>query len=80
MDRDLAKMILRSTQHSARELANLVPLIKEHCDKEDYERLSNAIATILHDLESLISQPIYQEHPEVAREIEERIERFGRTF
>ena len=80
MDRDLANMILNATHSSERELANLVPFIKEHCDKDDYDRMSIAIATVLHDLDSTIRRPIYQEHPDLEREIEDRVERFGRTF
>jgi heme oxygenase len=80
VDRDVATMILTATHRSGRELADLVPFIKEHCDKEEYERISIAIATVLHDLDATIQQPIYQEHPDVEREIEDRVERFGRTF
>jgi hypothetical protein len=80
VDRDLAKLILSATYRSGAELAHLVPFIKEHCDKEDYERISIAIATVLHELDSTIRRPIYQEHPDVEREIEDRVERFGRTF
>jgi hypothetical protein len=80
VDRDLAKIVLRAIHSGERELANLVPFIKEHCDKDDYERISIAIASVLHDLNVKICQPIYEEHPEVAREIEDRVERFGRVF
>jgi len=73
-------MILNAAHSSGRELANLVPFIKDHCADDDYERMSVAIASVLHELESNICQPIYEEHPEVAREIEDRVERFGRTF
>lgn len=80
MDRDVAKMILRATHSSGRELANLIPFVKEHCNKEDYDRISIAIATVLHELDLTIQQPIYREHPKVEREIQDRVERFGRTF
>jgi hypothetical protein len=80
VDRDIAKIILNATYRSGRELADLVPFVKEHCDERDYERISIAIATVLHDLGSTIQQPIYQEHPDVECEIEDRVERFGRTF
>ena len=80
MDRDVAKLSLSATYRSGRELADLVPFIKEHCDKEDCGWTSIAIATVLHDLDSTIRRPIYQEHPDLEREIEDRVERFGRTF
>jgi hypothetical protein len=80
VDRDVATMILRATHSSGRELANLIPLVKEHCNKEDYDRISIAIATVLHELDLTIQQPIYREHPKVEREIQDRVERFGRTF
>lgn len=80
MDRDLAKIILHATHRSGRELADLVPFIKAHCDEADYQRLSTAVATVLHDLDATVQQPIYREHPELEREIEDRVERFGRMF
>jgi hypothetical protein len=80
VNHDVAKIILHATHRCGAELANLVPFIKAHCDKADYDRISIAIATVLHDLDSTVQQPIYREHPEIEREIEDRVERFGRTF
>ena len=80
MDRDVAKIVLHATHRSGRELADLVPFIKAHCDAADYERLSIAIATVLHDLHATVQRPIYREHPELERDIEARMERFGRMF
>lgn len=80
MDRDVAKMILSATYRGGGELAHLVPFIKEHCTKDDYERISMAIAAVLHEVDSTIRRSIYQEHPDLEREIQDRVERFGRTF
>lgn len=80
MDRDVAKIVLHATHRSGAELANLIPFIKAHCEEADYERMSIAIATVLHDLNSTVQQPIYREHPELEREIDDRVERFGRIF
>ncbi|MBS0359810.1 MAG: hypothetical protein JSR98_00410 [Proteobacteria bacterium] len=80
MDRDLARIILHATHGSERGLAELVPVLREHCSEDDYKRMSRAIAGVMHDLESTIRQPIYLEHPELEQEIEDRVKRFGRIF
>lgn len=79
MDRELAKIVLNATFKSGKELADLVPFIKEHCDEGDYERISTAIATILHELDSTVRRPIYREHPDLEREFGDRVARFGRV-
>jgi hypothetical protein len=79
VDRDVAKIVLHATYRSGADLANLVPFLKAHCDEADYERKWIAIATVLHELDSTVQQPIYREHPALEREIEARVERFGRT-
>ena len=80
MDRDVATMIVHAAHRSGRDLAHLVPFIKEHCDEAQYAQLSVAIATVLHEIESTICQPIYEAHPDLARDIEGRVARFGRAF
>jgi hypothetical protein len=80
MEKHLAKIVLAASYKSGQELSNIVPLLKEFCPPEEYDRLVSAIGSILHELETGIRQNIFEDHPDLAAEIEERVQKYGRTF
>lgn len=79
MDRTLAALVVNSTYRSGGELANLVPIIKEFCDTEEYSVLAVAIGEILQDIEERIRRPIYEAFPGLEAEIGERVNKYGRV-
>jgi hypothetical protein len=79
LDRTLAALVVNSSYRSGGELANLVPIIKEFCDADEYSVLSMAIGEILQDIEDRIRRPIYEEFPDLEAEIWERVNKYGRV-
>jgi hypothetical protein len=80
MEKELAKIVLAASYRSCQELSNLVPLLKESCPPEEYERIAFTIGSILHEMEAEIHYKIFEEHPDLRAEIEERIQKYGRAF
>ena len=80
MDRELAKIVLCASYRSGQELSNLVPVLKEFCPPEEYEGIVFTIGSVLHELDTEIHQKIFTQHPDLQAEIEQRVQRYGRTF
>jgi hypothetical protein len=80
MERELAKIVLSASYRSGQELSNIVPLLKEFCPPEEYARIVFTIGSVLHELEIEIHKKIFEEHPDIHAEIEDRVQKYGRTF
>ena len=78
MDEELARMVAVAAMRSSRELAGLIPLLKEHCDARDYEILGKGVARVLAEIGSDVLNPIYARFPELEREFNRNIECYGR--
>ena len=77
MDQELARHIVRVTFRSWGLLTDLIPLIKKHCDTEEYQELSKSIATISGDYSSLLLDKVFAANPGLEKEVEEKIKKFG---
>jgi hypothetical protein len=80
MDKDLATIILVSCYRSARELGDLVPLIKENCGEDDRRALGQAIASVIYDIMENIGRYASAENPDLNAEIESRLSKYNRAF
>lgn len=80
MDRDLAGIIISACYRSTRELGDLAPLIKEHCEESDYLALRTAIGSAIYDILENIATHAASKYPDLKAEIESRIEKYGRAF
>jgi hypothetical protein len=80
MEKELARIVLSASYRSGRELSNIVPILKEFCPPDEYERIVFAIGSILHEMETEVHKKIFEQHPDLEAEIEERVQKYGRTF
>lgn len=80
MEKELAKIVLCASYRSGQELSNIIPVLKEFCPPDEYERIVFTIGSVLHELHTEIHQKIFEEHPDLEAEIEERIQKYGRAF
>ncbi len=77
MDRDLAKHVVTVSIKTASRLGDLVPLLKEHMPPQEYEIHAKAIARAVYAIGHEITDRIFAEHPDLDREIEAQIKKFG---
>lgn len=80
MDNDLALLTLTACNQSTRHLADLVPMLKEHAEPEDYEHLKLAIGSAIYAIMSEIMDYVETRSPEVKAGRERRLEKYGRAF
>jgi len=52
-------------------------LLKQHCDTAEYEAYAKAIAAIAADVDLQILNAIFSSHPDLEREMESKIEKYG---
>ncbi len=78
MDIHIARHVMRSVFRSARELEALIPLLKEHCDSEDYATYGKGVAMVLATMSTELTGKILAAHPELNKEIDADIAKYGR--
>ena len=78
MDEDFARHIVKTTFRSSSMLADLVPLITEHCeDKELAEKLKKALTNMIASASMEINNEIFNLYPELEQEIEISLKKYG---
>jgi hypothetical protein len=77
MDIELARMVAIATTYSGKELSELVPTLKEHCDAESYDRLLFKIGSAIAEIGSL-AKHVFDLYPELEREFQARVDKYGR--
>ena len=80
MDRDLAKHVASVTIRAISQLGELVPLLKEHCDAAEYEPYLKAIATVSAVASTEMLNKVFSSHPDIEREFEAKISKYGRVI
>jgi hypothetical protein len=63
-----------------RELEALIPLLKEHCDSEDYATYGKGVAMVLATMSTELTGKLLAAHPELNKEIDADIAKYGRYF
>jgi hypothetical protein len=76
MDRDVAEIIVSRASRASREVGSLANLLAEHADRGTPE-LRDAIGSIVYDINEHLIAAIFREHPDLKRECEARLEKFG---
>jgi hypothetical protein len=76
----LALHVVRTAFASAAKLEQLLPLLKEHCGKEEGESYGMAIASAIAHIHRELTNKIFSSHPEVEAEIEKRMSRYGQVL
>ena len=77
MDKDLAKHVIAVGFHSLSLLESLIPVLKTHCDEEEYKEYAMAIAAVSAEMSSAIFNKIFREHPDLEKEVEDKIKKYG---
>ena len=77
MERDLAKHVVAVGFHSLSLLESLVPILKQHCGQDEYAKYLKAIGAVSAEVTTEIFNQVFQEHPDLEAEVEQKIKKFG---
>ncbi len=80
MDEDLAKHVATATFRAMSELTNLVPLLKQHCNAAEYEPYLKAIASVTGLASSALLHKVFLAHPEIEKEFDAKIAKYGKLI
>lgn len=77
MDKQIAHHVAYEAFKASSGLANLIPLLKENCDQEEYEMLAKKIASISGDIGIEILRYVFSIYPDIENEIDKKIRKYG---
>jgi hypothetical protein len=80
MNRDLAKHVAVTGFRSMSHVTNLLPLLKAHCDPDEYAAYKDAIANIAAALSVEIITRVFSSHPEVEKDIDGKVAAYGKIL
>jgi hypothetical protein len=78
MDKELAKHVLTVGFHSLSLLESLIPMLKEHCNDEEYQEYLKSIGSVSAEMGTEIFNKIFEQYPDLEKEVEEKINKYGR--
>lgn len=78
MDIDIARHVLRAAFRSARELQDLLPLLKATMPAEEYDVLARGIASAIAEIGLEVTNRALAAHPALETEVETEVQRFGK--
>lgn len=77
MERELAYHVAMVAFRSSANLNELVPLLRAFCDESEYKIFLESITAVSADISYNILKKIYDEHPGIEQDFEDRIEKYG---
>ncbi len=77
MDEQLARIVIGTATRAARDVGNLSPLLKDHCDPESCDDVRQGIGTVVYEIYESVLEPIFSRFPHLKVEFERNIERYG---
>jgi hypothetical protein len=80
MEKDLAWYVITMAFRSTNPLEDLLHLLKEHCAAPEYEEYGKAIARAIHGVQRELIERVVAEHPELEKEMEAKVAKYGRVF
>jgi len=80
MDKELARHVVRETFRGWKFLTDLVPLLKQHCDPDEYAVYKKAIGTISGDISLELLGAIFKAYPDLEKEMEANKQKYGAVF
>ena len=79
MKKEAAEFIVRASLKATSDITVLIPFVREHAENdEEYERYRKAMTAIVRMASEQIFSPLFTEHPEIDKEIENILSKFGR--
>lgn len=79
MDKELAKIVLMTALRVRIELGELPSIIKRHEKEDEDASIKHSIASAIYEI-GLILDRVYDQHPELEKETEERRKKFNRPY
>jgi hypothetical protein len=80
MDRKVAHHIVLSAFRSADELETLLGFLKEHCEVDEYKKFALGVAGAIDAVNTGLIDKVLAQFPEIAREIEADIAKYGKVL
>ena len=77
MKAELARHIALVAFRSSANLNELLPLIRDHCDEDEYRAYLEGISSITAEVAQQVLKRVYDEHPDIEKDIDKRIEEYG---
>ena len=76
MDQDLARHVIRTSFRTTRELGNLLAMMKQHLNEQEYRNYSHGIATAIDAIQVALLNTTFASHPELKAEVENSINKY----
>lgn len=80
MDREIARHVARVAFRASADLGDLVPLIKEHCSQDEYQKLGRAITSASAGIGLDVLNLVFADFPDLKREFDENVKTYGRIL
>lgn len=77
MDKDLASHVGKVAFRCAADLGDLIPILQDYCDADEYQEYSQIIAILTGEIGNKLLRRIYNECPGLEDEFDQKIEKFG---
>jgi hypothetical protein len=77
MKKEVAKHIAASAMRCATRLDEILPFAKAHCTDAEYRQLAISIASVVHSISEEIIEKTFSRHPNLKKEFEDSIKKFG---
>lgn len=76
MDKDLAQHVAMTAWQSFGRLESLIPVLKKHCDQDEFKTYLKAIAAAGSAIHQEILQRVISAHPELEKDLDEKIAKY----
>jgi hypothetical protein len=76
----VAKQAAIAAVRASTQLTSLLPSIKAECDSAEYARLLRNVASVCGHISREILHPIFAQHPDLEKELEESIDKYGKVL
>jgi len=70
MDKETAKLLLAAAQSSTAPLHDMIPLLKQHCQRAEYETFLKGIGSVIFEVREQIVRRIFDSFPDLEQEEE----------
>ena len=80
MEKDVARHVVRMAFRSAAHLEHLLPLLKDHCSGDEYKVFAMAVAKAIGGINTELTNRVFSAYPELEREIEDNVNKYGRIL
>jgi hypothetical protein len=77
MNEELAKYFSAHCIRTSSELAEILPMAKEHLSKEEYEALASGVGVVLSTISIELTNKILVNYPQISQRIDYEIEKYG---